>query len=136
MSKNRWIVGTRGLVAVTLLVALLMVAAAPVFAEQLPEVTADSRHAVVLIVLRGRSEIGSTFVTVLQRYADALRAHDSKLMLVGVDDAVRSQLAQIGLLYLIGEENVFPATEQLGEALNSAVVAANAWIAHAPALVT
>jgi SulP family sulfate permease len=110
----------------------LFYAAAPVFAEQLPEVTAASRRAVVIIALRGRSEIGSTFVTVLQRYAESLRAQDSKLVLVGVDDAVRDQLAKIGLLYVIGEENVFPATEQLGEALNSAVIAANAWIGQAP----
>jgi len=41
MSKNRWIVGTRGLVAVTLLVALLMVAAAPVFA-QVPDPAPDA----------------------------------------------------------------------------------------------
>jgi SulP family sulfate permease len=111
----------------------LFYAAAPVFAEQLPEVTTESRHAVVIIVLRGRSEIGSTFVTVLQRYAETLRAHGSKLMLVGVDAAVLNQLASTRLLYTIGEANVFPATSQLGEALNSAVAAANAWLGQPPA---
>ena len=74
----------------------------------------QTSHAVVAIGLRGKSEIGSTFMTVLQRYAEALQAHDSKLMLVGVDPAVRDQLAKTGVLKLIGEENVFLATPQLG----------------------
>jgi sulfate permease, SulP family len=78
--------------------------------------------------LRGKSEIGSTFITVLQRYALTLRAHDSKLMLVGVDPIVRDQLAKTGVLQTLGEENVFVATPQIGVALNQAVAAADAWI--------
>jgi hypothetical protein len=49
-------------------------------------------------------------------------------MLVGVDPAVRDQLAKTGVLRLIGDENVFVATPQLGEALNRAVAAATAWL--------
>ena len=49
-------------------------------------------------------------------------------MLVGVDPLVRDQLAKTGVLELIGEENVFLATPQLGAALNQAVAAANAWL--------
>jgi len=82
----------------------------------------------VPINLRGKSEIGSTFVTVLQRYALALKARQSKLMLVGVDPLVREQLAKTGVLALIGDENVFVATPQLGEAFNQAVKSANAWL--------
>jgi anti-anti-sigma regulatory factor len=65
---------------------------------------------------------------VLQRYATALQHSDSKLMLVGVDEAVREQLAKTGVLKLIGEENVFLATPQLGEAMNRAVAAASVWL--------
>ena len=71
-------------------------------------------------------------MTVLQRYAEALQAHDSKLMLVGVDAAARDQLAKTGVLKLIGEENVFLATPQLGEAMNQAVAAAYAWLGQPP----
>ena len=85
------------------------------------------------INLRGMGEIGSTFITVLQRYAKTLQAHDSRLMLVGVDPLVRAQLAKTGVLKLIGDENVFVATPQIGEALNQAVAAANAWLARPPA---
>ncbi len=49
-------------------------------------------------------------------------------MLVGVDAHVRDQLAKTGMLAIIGEENVFRATPQLGEAMNQAVVAAGAWL--------
>ena len=46
----------------------LFFAAAKNMEEMLPDV-GDATHAVVAINLRGKSEIGSTFVTVLQRYA-------------------------------------------------------------------
>ena len=95
--------------------------------EMLPAVDRTT-HAVVAIGLRGKTEIGSTFLTVLQRYADALHARDSRLMLVGVDPAVRDQLAKTGVLQLIGEENVFLATPQLGGAMNQAVAVAQAWL--------
>jgi SulP family sulfate permease len=105
----------------------LFFAAAKNMEEMLPEV-GDSTHSVAAISLRGKVEIGSTFVTVLRRYAKALQARDCKLMLVGVDSAVRDQLAKTGVLKLIGEENVFLATPQLGEALNQAVAAATHWL--------
>ena len=105
----------------------LFFAAAKNMEEMLPEV-GNTTRAVVAINLRGKSEIGSTFVTVLQRYCEALRAHDCRLMLVGVDPVVLGQLAKTRILQVIGEENVFVATAQLGEALNRAVAAANAWI--------
>ena len=69
-------------------------------------------------------------MTVLQRYSEALQQHESKLMLVGVDPVVRDQLAKTGLLKVLGEENVFVATPQLGAALNQAVAAATAWLAR------
>jgi len=109
----------------------LFFAAAKSMEEMLPAV-GDTKRAVVAINLRGKSEIGSTFVTVLQRYAFALKARQSKLMLVGVDPLVREQLAKTGVLALIGDENVFVATPQLGEALNQAVKSANAWLGQPP----
>ena len=105
----------------------LFFAAAKNMEEMLPTV-GDATRAVVAINLRGKSEIGSTFVTVLQRYSQALQARQGKLMLVGVDPLVRDQLAKNGVLKLIGDENVFVATPQLGEALNQAVAAAAAWL--------
>jgi SulP family sulfate permease len=109
----------------------LFFAAAKAVEELLPAVD-QTDHAVVAIGLRGKSEIGSTFITVLQRYAQALQSRNSKLLLFGVDPSVRSQLAKTGVLALIGEENVFLATPQLGEAMNRAVAAAHAWLGQQP----
>jgi SulP family sulfate permease len=105
----------------------LFFAAAKNIEGMLP-VVGDSTRAVVAINLRGISEIGSTYMTVLQHYSEALQARQGKLMLVGVDPLVRDQLSKTGMLKLIGDENVFVATPQIGEALNRAVAAANAWI--------
>jgi SulP family sulfate permease len=105
----------------------LFFAAAKNLEEMLPTLD-HTTHAVVAIGLRGKQEIGSTFISVLQRYTQALHAHDSKLMLIGVDPAVREQLAKTGVLALIGEENVFLATPQIGGAMNQAIVAAHAWL--------
>ena len=105
----------------------LFFAAAKNMEEMLPKV-GDATRAVVAVNLRGKDEIGSTFVTVLQRYAKALQDRQSKLMLVGVDPVIREQLAKTGVLDLIGEENVFVATPQLGAALNQAVAAAHGWL--------
>ncbi|MCB0002562.1 MAG: SulP family inorganic anion transporter [Anaerolineae bacterium] len=105
----------------------LFFAAAKSLEELLPAVD-DTTHAVVLIGLRGRNEIGSTFVNVLERYSKDLQAHNSKLMLVGVSPEVYSQLARSGLRAQIGDENIFPATAQLGAAMNRALVVANQWL--------
>ncbi len=109
----------------------LFFAAAKNLEEMLPNVDITS-HAVVAFSLRGQGEIGSTFVTVLKRYAEALQARDSRLMLIGIDQAARDQLAKTKVLPIIGEENVFLATSQLGEAMNQAIEAAHAWLASHP----
>lgn len=106
-------------------------AAAKNIEEQLPAVD-NTTHAAVAIRLHGRDEIGSTFIGVLQRYARALQARDSRLMLVSVDPAVYEQLARTGTLALIGEENVFLATPQLGRSVNQAAAAAYAWLGQTP----
>ena len=110
----------------------LFFAAAKSLEALLPEVS-GSRRAVVAINLRGKTEVGSTFMTVLQHYVRSLRAHDGRLMLVGVDAGVREQLARTGVLQAIGEENVFLATPRIGEALERAIAAAHAWLGQAPA---
>ena len=106
----------------------LFYAAAPVFAAQLPEVTADSRHAVVILVLRGRKDVGSTLLEVLTRYADALRQQESKLMLAGVDPNVKEQMERTAVLHRIGHENVFLVQAGVGQALQDAVDDAEKWI--------
>ena len=109
----------------------LFFAGAKYVEEMLPALS-HTTHAVVALSLRGKPETGSTFITVLQHYAQDLQAHDGKLMLVGVDSALRDQLAKTGLLKVIGEENVFLATPQFGGAMNKAAAAAYAWLGRPP----
>lgn len=107
----------------------LFYAAAPMFEEQLPMVTNASRHAVVIIGLRGETDVGSTFLEVLGRFARSLNEQESKLMLTGLDPNVRNQIERTGVIRVIGRENVFMATEELGRALLDTVAAAETWIA-------
>ncbi len=109
----------------------LFFAAAKNVGDLLPSVEGSSR-AVVALALRGKTDLGSTFIAVLQRYARALQARGGRLMLVGIDPAAREQLARTGTLQVIGEENVFLATEQLGASVNQAAAAAHAWLGQTP----
>jgi SulP family sulfate permease len=109
----------------------LFFATAKSVGDMLPAVGSSSR-AVVVLALRGKTDLGSTFIAVLQRYALALQARGGRLMLAGVEARAREQLTRTGLLKIIGEENVFPPTDQLGAAVNHAVAAAHAWLGRTP----
>lgn len=111
----------------------LFFAAAPVFNEQLPAVTDTSYHAAVILVLRGERDLGSTFMDIIARYAEALRLRESRLMLVGVDPLVRRQMERTGMLGVIGRQNIFLVDDRVGQALQEALEAAEQWIAAQPA---
>ncbi len=97
--------------------------------EHLPEV-GQAQRTVVLIRLRDRDEVGSTFIRALDRYARALQAGDNKLMLEGLSERVLEQFEETDLLDLIGEENVFLGQPQFWASLRQALAAAEDWIAQ------
>ena len=99
--------------------------------EELPDVGTAERAAVIL-GLRDRDEVGSTFLGVVRRYAERLRARDSQLSLAGVSDDVLDQLERTGVIDSIGRENVFPATPAFGESLGRAMDAGERWIEEGP----
>jgi SulP family sulfate permease len=115
---------------ITLLVPYgsLFFATAPLFESQLPEVTAESVRAVVILNLRGETDLGSTFLAVVERYALELQGQGSKLMLAAVAPVVQEQLIRTGLIELIGRQNIYLRTENLGEALFNAWADAERWI--------
>jgi len=82
--------------------------------EDLPQVD-QSRNAAVILSLRGHRDLGSTFIAVLERYAQALQANGNTLLLTGVSAEVLEQLDETGCLTILGAENVFVAG-QPGEA--------------------
>ena len=106
----------------------LFFAAAPTFEAGLPAATDDSRHSVVILRLRGRSDLGTTFMDVLHRYADRLIALDSKLVIVSANDRIQEQLAVTGITDLIGDDNVYPGDDRIGATVRRAAADAHAWV--------
>jgi SulP family sulfate permease len=83
---------------------------------------------VVLLRLRGRDEIGSTFLRVIARYAESLQANQGKLVLIGVSEPVYTQLQKTSLLDQLGPENVYKATSIMGDSALNAYQDAIAWL--------
>lgn len=107
----------------------LFFAAAPIFEKALPEVTPDSGNSVVILRLRGKSDLGTTFMEIIARYAMRLQQFGSKLMIVSAAPRVIEQLTITGVTGLIGDENVYPADEWLGGTLARAHEDASNWVA-------
>jgi SulP family sulfate permease len=106
----------------------LFFAAAAVFEDALPEVDDNSHDSVVILRLRGRSDLGSTFMEVLRRYAEELTAVDSKLVLISADEAIHQQLDATGVAAAVGTDNIYESNEWLGATLKHAYADAEEWI--------
>ena len=92
----------------------LFFAAAPALEASLPAPTDASRHAVVILRLRGRTELGTTVMAVLRPYADDLTAAGSKLVIVSASERIQDQLRMTGVTDLIGPGNIYAADERVG----------------------
>ncbi len=106
----------------------LFFASAPVFEEQLPNVTDETRNSVVILRLRGRSDLGSTFMEVLLRYAEVLRDQESKLMLVSASENMHEQLAVARITSVVGSQNIYTSDEWVGKTLKQAYRDATEWV--------
>jgi len=109
-------------------VGSLFFAGAAEFEEHLPEV-GEAQRTVVIIGLRDRDEIGSTFVRIIERYAKQLDGSGNKLMLAGMNDRIIQQLRRTELMELLGKEDIIPAEPQYFGPLNKALAKARLWIA-------
>ena len=106
----------------------LFFAAAPVFEGALPAVGDGSTGSVVILRLRGRSDLGTSFMDVLHRYAEALTAAGSRLMVVSANDRIIEQLAVTGITEVIGADAVYPGDERVGATVERASADAQAWV--------
>jgi SulP family sulfate permease len=116
--------------AVTILHAYgnLFYAAAYALEELLPSAKGTERP-VVILRLRRSDRIASTLINVLEHYEEQLKASGGKLMLAGVSALVKEQLDVTETTRdVLGDEDIFPATENLGEATRLALAAAHAWL--------
>lgn len=103
----------------------LFFAGAADFEEEAPA-AGQAQRAIVVLILRGREKLGSTFINVLKRYAQALRKNGGCLILADVSDRVRAQLTRTGALEVIGAENVLPSNPLLLASLHEAWAVAEA----------
>ena len=108
----------------------LFFASATVFEGLLPEVTSASRNSVVIVRLRGRTDLGSTLMEILSRYAEALHGSESKLMLISDNKHVLDQLGVTGVTDAIGEDNLYRSDEWLGHTVRRAHSDAQAWVSE------
>ncbi len=97
----------------------LFFASASVFESQLPVAEASSHGSVVVLRMRGKEDLGSTFINTIVRYHDSLEAIGSHLILTGISERVMGQLTNTDALSRLGSENIFPATRQVGESLQA-----------------
>jgi sulfate permease, SulP family len=92
--------------------------------SQLPQVDERSRGAVVVLRLRGREDLGSTFIRAVVRYHALLASAGCHLLLAGVGETVMHQLERTGTLETLGAENVFAADARISTSLHAAIVRA------------
>jgi SulP family sulfate permease len=106
----------------------LFFAAAAVFEEAIPNVTEESHNSVVILRLRGRTDLGSTFMDVLNRYADGLAEVGSKLVIISADTDLHRQLAESRVTAAVGTENIYTSDEWVGATLKRAYADALEWV--------
>ena len=116
--------------AVTLLEVFgdMAVAGAETLEARLPAVK-QAERAVVILRLRAQDSVGSSFIAVVERYAQQLKARGGKLMLAGVHPKIKGQLDRTGTTdEILGAENVFEATTTVGASTRAAYAAAQRWL--------
>jgi len=102
--------------------------------EQFLPKAGNAVRPVVILRLRAQEGIGSSFVTVLERYSQQIKGAGGKLMVAGVSSKVKGQLDRTEATgEILGQENVFVATTALGASSRAALEAAQRWLQETPA---
>jgi SulP family sulfate permease len=84
---------------------------------------------VVILRLRAQEGIGSSFITVLERYSQQIKGAGGILMVAGVNRKVKGQLDRTETTAeLLGPENVFVATSSIGASTRAALAAGQRWL--------
>jgi sulfate permease, SulP family len=107
----------------------LFFAAAPVIEAMLPAVDAASSGSVVILRLRGRTDLGTTFMDVLRRYGTALDEAGCRLKLASVSERVLEQLQVAGVTDVISADDIYLGDERVGATFTRAHADALAWVA-------
>ncbi|MGI9667472.1 MAG: SulP family inorganic anion transporter [Acidimicrobiia bacterium] len=125
------VVPAREVVALQLYGSIFFASAAT-FASLLPDVEPSSRGSAVILRLRGKTDLGSTFTDLLGRYAQELEDVDSQLFIMSVEPVVLDQLVVAGVVDTVGSDYIYPADDWLGREFKSTINDAQQWVdAHA-----
>jgi sulfate permease, SulP family len=95
--------------------------------RQLPAAR-GARNPVVVLRLRGRTNVGATLIEVLTRYAGSLREANGRLYLTGLSRQLRDDIVRTGKLDLAGPVRAYEATSVLGQSTREAVADAQDWL--------
>lgn len=104
----------------------LFFAGARTLAERLPRLDGAVRP-VVILRLRGHSQIGATLVDVLDDYADLLASAGGRLYLSGVAPQLFARLGKVSKLRDGNDPRLYEATDRLGHSTRRAIEDAKAW---------
>jgi SulP family sulfate permease len=85
---------------------------------------ATSARAAVILRLRGRTTLGSTFLAVIGAYAQRLESLDGQLYLSGLDESVAAKWESNHLPERISSIKLYRATPQIGESTHAAFLSA------------
>jgi SulP family sulfate permease len=107
----------------------LFFASTPMLEAQFPMVTEDSGGSVVILRLRGKPDVGSTVIELLERYAASLNAVGSKLMIVTDSEHILDQFERTGTSDQIGAQNIYRGGTRLMATVIRAAGDAQAWVA-------
>lgn len=91
-----------------------------------PAETAD--HCVVILRLRHNPYMGTTGLKFLKQYADDLAKHNSRLILIGVGEAIQAQMERTGTLEDFGLDNIYYTNNVVFSAAQRALVEADRWL--------
>ena len=105
----------------------LFYAGARTLARLLPKPD-DAQNPVVILRLRGRTNLGATLVEVLTNYADKLQAAHGRLYLTGISEGAYEQVVRTGKLRLTGPVRVYEATPVRGQSTQAAHADAQTWL--------
>ena len=105
----------------------LYFAAAYTLEQVLPK-AGKARRPVVVLRLRGHEHLASTFVAVLERYAEQLQQTGGRLFLSGVSPQALGLLVRTETTDTIPESDIYLAEDGLGVSSRKALAAATQWL--------
>jgi len=116
-----------GVVTILRIYGSLHFSGAAMLEELLPPVQ-NTERAVVILQLRGLNNVGSTFIQVVERYAQRLQSHGGKFFLTGVHPHVLEQLELTETTETIPLDSIYLAVDTLGVSTLDAYQAARDWL--------